>query len=378
MKLKHTLKAKANLSILLGPQIKLLSKDIGTLLEELEREAKENSYVVHSFGKGLRSFFYEDQPHREVPARQQMWESVLSQLRAELDSFEFEIAQAILNNLDEKGFFVGNEEEVAKSLGIHKDVVEDIREFIMTELEPVGIASKSYEEFILVQIREMYPEDSELTKKVVEYFRTGKTDERLRKVLMSIRLTPFEQGEVVYRGGSVDLIIERDQDAWLILLADDFVEFSVDERTPQSQEEREKKSRALKIKSILDIRKNILKRSAELIVERQEGFLLGKDPLKALTLGELAQELGVSLSAVSRAISNKYVKTPVGVYPLRFFFQRRIKDGYSKEEILRAIKEVISEGEKLSDAKVCELLRKRGINIARRTVCKYRRMLKAR
>jgi len=311
----------------------------------------------------------------EPSAKQQLWESVLNQLKVELDEFEFEIARAILENIDHRGFFVGKEEDIAKSFNIHTEVVEDIREFIMTEVEPVGVASRDYKEFFLVQIKEMYPEKPELVERIIQYFSTGEKDEEINKLLNSLRLTPFDYGEVIYKGGSLDIIIERDQGDWLIFLADDFVEFSVDERTPSTEEEKEKRNRAFRIKSILKMRRKVLFRSAKLLVERQEEFLLGKGPLKALSLGELAQELNVSISTVSRAISNKYVKTPVGIYPLRFFFQRRTKDGYSKEQILRAIKEVLAEKENLSDSKICELLRERGINIARRTVCKYRKML---
>jgi len=375
MQLKQVLKTKTNLAVLLGPQLKLLSKSIGALLEELEKEEKENSYVIHFSGKRLKSFFYEKLPLAEPPARQQLWESILNQLRVELDEFEFEIAQAILENLDDRGFFVGSEEEIAKRFNVHRDVVEDIREFIMTELEPVGIASKDYQEFILVQIKEMYPERPELLERIVEYFKTGKMYEDLKKFLQNLRLIPFDYVDVIYSGGSVDIVIERDQEDWLIFLADDFVEFSIDDRAPNTEEEKEKRNRALRIREILQMRRRILRKSAELLVERQKEFLLGKGPLRALNLGELAQELNVSLSTVSRVVSNKYVKTPVGVYPLRFFFQRRTKDGLSKEEILHAMKEILAEGKSLSDAKICELLRERGINIARRTVCKYRRML---
>jgi RNA polymerase sigma-54 factor len=111
------------------------------------------------------------------------------------------------------------------------------------------------------------------------------------------------------------------------------------------------------------------------VVERQEDFLLGVGPLKALELTEVAQKLGVSISVISRLVSNKYVKTPAGIYPLRFFFQRRSKGGYSREQVLRAMKEILQEHGKLSDAKMAELLKEKGIELSRRTVCKYRRML---
>jgi RNA polymerase sigma-54 factor len=125
----------------------------------------------------------------------------------------------------------------------------------------------------------------------------------------------------------------------------------------------------------LDLRRNLLRGCVNLVVERQEDFLLGVGPLKALELTEVAQKLGVSVSVISRLVSNKYVKTPTGIYPLRLFFQRRSKGGYSREQVLRAMKEILQKHGKLSDAKVAELLKEKGIELSRRTVCKYRRML---
>jgi RNA polymerase sigma-54 factor len=267
----------------------------------------------------------------------------MNQLKVELDEEELEVALAILHQLDHRGFFVGDEAKIAVEFGTSKEFVEDLREFIMTELEPVGIASKGYEEFFCVQLRELYPEEPNLCQKVSEEFlKTGAGNQRVKDIATRLRLTPFEGEQSPYKVGSVDVILERDQDGWLVLLMEDFIDFEVQEG------EREEKERALRWKRLLDLRRNLLRGCINLMVERQEDFLLGVGPLKALELTEVAQKLGVSVSVISRLVSNKYVKThTAGIYPLRFFFQRRAKGGYSREQVLRALKEILQKHGKL-------------------------------
>jgi len=369
MKLKTTIKTKPSLSVVLGPFVSLLEKPTESLLEQLEEEAQKNRCITHFVRRKPRFFFSEEIPQREIPFSQSQWESIMNQLKLELDEEELEVALAILHQLDHRGFFVGDEAQIAKEFGISKEFVEDLREFIMTELEPVGIASKGYEEFFCVQLRELYPEEKDLCQKVLEFLKTGVGDQRIKDIATRLRLTPFEGEQSPYKVGSVDVILERDQDGWLVLLMEDFIDFEVQEG------EREEKERALRWKRLLNLRRKLLRGCINLVVERQEDFLLGVGPLKALELTEVAQKLGVSVSVISRLVSNKYVKTPTGIYPLRFFFQRRSKGGYSGEQVLRAMKEILQKHGKLSDAKVAELLKEKGIELSRRTVCKYRRML---
>ncbi len=369
MKLKVVIKTKPNLSVVLGPFVRLLEKSADSLLQQLEEETQNNKCITHFFKRKPSFFSSETENQREVPFNQSLWESVINQLKVELDQEELDVALAILHQLDHRGFFVGNEEQIAKEFGTSKEFVEDLREFIMTEIEPIGIASKSYEEFFCVQLRDLYPEEQGLCQRVLEFLKSGVGDQRIKDIVSRLRLKPFEGENSPYKVGSVDVVIERDQDSWLVLLMEDFVDFAVEEGKGEEKEV------ALRWKRLLDLRKNLLRGCINLVIERQEEFLLGVGPLKALEITEVAQRLGVSVSVISRLVSNKYVKTPNGIYPLRFFFQRRSKGNYSREQILRAIKEILQKHGNLSDAKIAELLREKGIELSRRTVCKYRRML---
>ena len=108
-----------------------------------------------------------------------------------------------------------------------------------------------------------------------------------------------------------------------------------------------------------------------------EFFQRGPKHLRPLTLKDVAQELELNESTISRVTTGKYVQTEWGIYELKYFFSNAISSSqpFSKEGVKQTIKEILSEngnGKKLSDQKISDLLARRGITIARRTVTKYR------
>ena len=121
-----------------------------------------------------------------------------------------------------------------------------------------------------------------------------------------------------------------------------------------------------------------MRKVAEYIVKKQEEFLeKGPEHLKPLTLKEVADALGVHVSTVSRITSRKYMQTPRGIFPLKYFFSGAVpgKDSLSSTSVKEEIKKLIEEEDPthpLSDQKIADLLKERGIPIARRTVTKYR------
>jgi RNA polymerase sigma-54 factor len=133
------------------------------------------------------------------------------------------------------------------------------------------------------------------------------------------------------------------------------------------------------IKSI-DQRKQTIYNVAKAVVERQMDFLRkGEKFLTPMTLKQIADEVGVHESTVSRSINGKYIETPRGVYELRYFFSSGVGSregtGVSSNSIKKMIKEIISgedAKEPMSDQGIMDILRGRGIDISRRTVAKYR------
>jgi RNA polymerase sigma-54 factor len=133
----------------------------------------------------------------------------------------------------------------------------------------------------------------------------------------------------------------------------------------------------------IEQRRLTLFRVTQCIVEMQQGFFEeGIKHLKPMTLRQVADEVGVHESTVSRATSNKYAQTPRGLYPLKFFFASGVEDFHgasvSSQSVKSHLKELIDAENAfrpLSDQKLMELLAKRGIVVSRRTVAKYREEL---
>jgi RNA polymerase sigma-54 factor len=137
---------------------------------------------------------------------------------------------------------------------------------------------------------------------------------------------------------------------------------------------------ALQLMRNIEQRKNTILRTCEAIIRRQTEFLeKGVDALKPMMIKEVAEEIGVHPSTVSRAVSNKYVHTPQGVYELRFFFSEGVNgpEGAGTPLMLlkRKVKKLIEEEDPrkpLTDDQIANILQSQGINVTRRTVAKYR------
>ena len=137
---------------------------------------------------------------------------------------------------------------------------------------------------------------------------------------------------------------------------------------------------ALQLMRNIEQRKNTILRTCEAIVRRQQDFLeYGVEAMKPMMIKEVAEEIGVHPSTVSRAVSNKYVHTPQGVYELRFFFSEGVNgpEGAGTPLMLlkRRVKKLIEEedpSKPLTDDQIALMLQTSGINVTRRTVAKYR------
>ncbi|MFN3599126.1 MAG: RNA polymerase subunit sigma-54 [Aquificaceae bacterium] len=354
VKVQTDLKLKPNLLLRIEGALELLTKTTEELLQEIETK-----HDIKITFRAKPRWFQEDYKEPQGVYVQSELEKVKEQVRYEFDGLDLDIAYEIIDHLDHRGFFVGDTKAISQAYGVSQDYVEDIRDFIKREIEPLGVACKSLEEFLLLQVEEFYGKDKDLFKEIKELLGGKSKSQRAKEVLSTLKLSPFEGEATLYKGGRVDVLFEYDNHQWYVFIIDDFWE--VEDK---------------KLAFILELRRRVLRVVGDTIVERQEDFLLGKGPLKTLTLSQVAQKAGVSLSTLSRLVSKKYAKTPTGIYPLRLFFQRNTKEGYSKEEILRALREILeAEGKGKSDRELSKMLQRRGINIARRTVNKYRNML---
>jgi len=389
-----TQQLKLTPNLVLG--LELLQVPLLELEEILKNEIEENPLIEPlDFIYESSATYYEPSESEEsspAPSPVTPRQRLAEQINLEFDGLEREIALYILNNLDGRGILTLPLKEVAAKFSASVEVVDGVRERLKA-LEPVGCGSLSLTELIEAQLREMGASDKlieaakrlELLKNPEKLKKeAGLTDaevEELFSLLRHVDLSPLEEGYGAVR-------VKPDVKVWL-----EGEEIKVEALIPQwlnfkinsyylkhaSGEElrkyiNEKYQRALYLKKAIENRKETLEKLTRAIFKRQKDFLKDGKSLKPLSIAEVAGELSLHESTVSRAVKEKFVETPFGVYPLRFFFKKGLS-GTAVDSVKEMIRELIEKEDKrkpLSDSKIASLLKERGIKIARRTVAKYR------
>ena len=341
-------------------------------------------------------------------------EHLLWQLRmAGLDRAGESIGMCIIGNLDERGYLEPSVEEVAELTHAAPHAVEEVLADIQL-FDPVGIAARDLRECLLVQLHNAGMGESvaagmvashlhDLEYKQYDRIAAGLNvglDEVIEAVHFIGCLEPkpargFDGDEV--RAIIPDVVVQKVAGEYAILLNDDGVPplrvsplvrrlaGERGEEVRKAKEYLETKVRAATwlIKSI-HWRQQTLYRVSESIFRFQREFLdHGTAGLKPLVLREVASEIGMHPSTVSRATSNKYAHTPQGVFELKYFFQSGIARNdsstvVSSESVRDKIKTLVESedpGKPLSDQEIAGALQRIGIDIARRTVAKYREQL---
>ena len=361
-------------------------------VQKLEREAGSDESFDFVFEGG--NLFVLEESEREVfPFRESIYDKLKRQVLLEFDGPDRDVALYILENLDYRGFLLVSEGEISSRFGIPPDRVREIRERFK-RLTPSGCGSYSIGELLQVQLEEMgAPRKLIDSLSFLEYIsspstfmlKSGLTKEEFEELLSYLRRCDTRPGE----GGELNTAVKPDAKVWLEengevkveVLLPKFFNFRINSYYLKhaSREElkkfiREKYQRALWLKKAIDQRKETLERVLKELFNRQKGFLEDGKTLKPVTLSEIASSLSIHESTVSRALKDKLIETPFGVYPAAFFLSKHVTSSH-QEEIKRAIREIIESEDKkrpYSDSKIAELLKEKGFKVARRTVAKYR------
>ena len=358
----------------------------------------------------------EDFPSFEnnVTRRETLHEHLLWQLRmAGLDPAGESIGQCIIGNLDERGYLDASLEEVGALARATPGEVEDVLARIQF-FDPVGVAARDLRECLLVQLHNAGLGESVAARVVAGHLRelerkqyeriAAALDVRVADVIEAAHLITCLEPKPArnYDDGEAltiipDVVVEKVEGEYVIFLNDDGapplrvsplvrrLAGASSEEAREAKEYLDGKIRAATwlIKSI-QWRQQTLYRVSESIFNFQREFLdHGVDRLKPLVLREVAAQIGMHPSTVSRATSNKYAHTPQGVFELKYFFQSGIPrndssvvvSAESVRERIRVLVESEDTGKPLSDQEIAGALRELGIDIARRTVAKYREQL---
>jgi len=340
-------------------------------------------------------------------------EHLLSQLHmTELSEKEIMIGEYIIWNINEVGYLNFPLDIIATNLDVTIEEVEKVLKIIQ-KFDPPGIAARDLQECLLIQLLESL-EPNELAITIVrdhfDDFKNKRFEKIAKKMAISIEefkavlniITklnpkPGEGYHTIYDTSiTPDVIVQKEDDEFKVILNDwtiphlrinnSYKKLLLDKKnTPKKTKEfiknRLESARWL-INSIHQRRITILKVVEAIIRRQREFFDRGSMYLKPMILKDIADEIGMDISTVSRVTNGKYVQTDYGVYELKHFFSEKIKrdDGedVSNKEIKNRIREIIEKEDSkkpYNDQKIVESLQKEGFNIARRTVAKYREQM---
>jgi len=333
------------------------------------------------------------------------------------------IAYCIVDALDDKGFLDAEIEEIilaSQQLLNEMDIEEEIEEDEVLvvlkhiqRLDPLGIGSRNLAECLKVQL-EFLPKDVEYlneAKSLLQYYelliandlnkllkQTGLTKDQLKfaiNLLKTLKPYPgmdFDKQESDYQ--IPDVVVSKKDLHWQVQLNPDVLPklrintfySSMIRRADQSEDNLYLRNQMLEAKNFIksiDERHKTLLKVASCIVEHQKAFLeIGAEAMKPLVLRDVAEEVELHESTVSRVTTNKYMLTPRGLFELKYFFSSHVgttAGGEASSTAIRAMikKLVASENPRkpLSDNVIATLLKDEGIEVARRTVAKYRESL---
>jgi len=420
--------------------IKLMELPIADLRERIEEELERNPALEviedkstvrldeSETGRGERYEYFEstsdpgrrgqqasDEHQRFIEGvltrPETLQEHLLRQLQLEPVDDDLRItAETLVQNLDDDGFHKERPEALFPEQPPRlKEAVE-----LVQRLDPAGTCTNGYRESLSVQLSLEFDDAAEIAEmeKILDELelferekfpalakKIGLDEEDTRVLCENIkRLSPFPGRAFESRHNEVryvvpDIKVVRDKDEFFINLNDEafpvlginksFEEFtnSADQNAREFAKENIKEARLFI--SHLSQRNKTLIRVANAVLEFQRPFFInGPKYLAPLTLGDIARELDVHETTVSRTANGKYMQTEWGIYEIRHFFTNSISGAgssgsrFSKESVKEIIKEIISaENRLLSDQEISALLHQKGIALARRTVAKYRKEL---
>lgn len=338
---------------------------------------------------------------------------LLEQINLDIDDpMERLIGTHLLEFLDESGYFTGDIAEIAESLSGEVALIERVLDQLQG-LDPIGIFARNLSECLALQLKDKNRFDPAMAALVDNLELLGKRDfpalmkicrvdqEDLADMMTEIQaLDPrpalaFETGDaqaitpdiIMKRGLKGKWVVELNSENLPKVLVDntyyaEVTQMGLDKESKHYISECFQNANWL-VKSLHQRATTILRVSTEIVRQQEMFFQKGIEHLKPIVLRDIAEVVEMHESTVSRVTSNKYIATPRGIFELKYFFTSAINsseggDAHSAESVKYRIKRLIDEepaNKILSDDKLVQLLKNDGIDIARRTVAKYREAL---
>lgn len=319
------------------------------------------------------------------------------------------ICEFLIESIDDNGYLDINLEEASSQFSMSIEEIEMLIKLIQS-FDPPGVGARNLKECLLIQMYQHGYEDSLEELLVMEYLedlgekrfaqiakRMGETPERIQNSYDYIKSLEPKPGRLFSSLREVryivpDVYVEKVKDEYVVVVnetANPRLQINgfyknmlknIDRDELTSEYLNKNLQSALRIIKSIEQRRNTILRVCKAIVEYQYDFFEnGLLYLKPLNLKDIAEEVEVHESTVSRAINGKYMQCPNGLFEIKYFFQSGVKgasgEGVSSESVKTVIKEMIDNEDSakpLSDQYITDVLVEKGINISRRTVAKYR------
>ncbi len=337
-----------------------------------------------------------------------IWQLNLSRL----ENQDRAIAMEIIGNIDDDGYLQASLDELAEHTGCPAERIEQVLA-VVQEFDPPGVATRNLQECLLKQVEQLGMSD-QLAGIILREYLEELENRRYQAIARSLQV-PLDEvlGVAKFisaldpRPGSQygqedvhyiipDIFVYKIGDEYVVVLNDEglpnlrinsFYRNALSGSAPLDEKAGEYIQEKLRgalwlIKSIHQRQRTIYRVTKSIVKFQRDFFERGVDYLKPLVLRDVAEDIEMHESTVSRVTTNKYVQTPQGLFELKYFFNSGISttegDSVASESVKSKIKEIIAAENPRkphSDQKIVEILRGQGIDIARRTVTKYREML---
>ena len=378
---------------------------------DLREKVKEAEYDDISYRQWEYSKDHDETSFEQYVSKEETLEDyLLLQLTfSSLKGGEMKIGRYLVESIDENGYLTADVGKVAKCFKVSEETVERVLDVIQT-FEPAGVGARSLEECLIIQLAA-----KGLLEDSVEYIilhhlndlgenklnkvakATGLTVEQVQMIADLIRTLEPKPGRQYSSGDTVkyvvpDVVVEKVDGEYQVVTNEGTVPrlmvspyyMNLAKQSPHDEELskylNDRYNAALWLIKSIEQRKQTIYNVVNSVVLHQKVFLdKGPKYLKTLTLKQVAEDIGIHESTVSRSINGKYMQTPRGVFEIKYFFSSGVTDssgeGMSSNSIKTFIKEIVdSEDPKkpYSDQDMVEILSKKGIEISRRTVAKYR------
>jgi RNA polymerase sigma-54 factor len=337
-----------------------------------------------------------------------VWQLSLSRLEDQ----ERAIANEIIGNIDDDGYLHASTDELAAQMGCGAELVEKVLH-VVQDFDPPGVASRNLQECLLKQVDQLGMSD-DLVGLILRDHISELENRRYQVIARSLQIpidevfgaakfisgldprpgSQYSQEDVHYI--APDIFVYKISDEYVVVLNDEGLpnlrinsfyrnalsgSEQLDEKAGEYIQEKLRGALWL-IKSIHQRQRTIYRVTKSIVKFQRDFFDRGVEHLKPLVLRDVAEDIEMHESTVSRVTTNKYVQTPQGLFELKYFFNSGISttegDSVASESVKSKIKEIIAAEDSrkpYSDQKIVEILRGKGIDIARRTVTKYREML---